>query len=533
MNETCILTIGLMGHGKTYRRAAWFLPFEFLPNERHRVHLSNMPVNVDRIAAFCERKYRRKWWQFGKGAEPITASEVRARVHTLSPELVDKSTGSWMQDPGDKAEHANGPWDSFAVPGMLNVFIEAGAPGAPRQETMQNVHLAIDEAHQMMPRTGHVKNRKLMKDWIRLLRKEGWTFEIITQQPESLDPDIQKLAGMRYWVENVGRERDPVFGILNDDWTELKAAWLTSEWNPIIRQREQKRDPDSGRWVTNDKTTFAELRSELYKLYDSYSTVHSGRGENRSTKAASQRHWERMGKVELLAWFVRRNKWRLGTRFAFAGVVVWLCFLGGFKAMYTDVLNPYLLGAVTGATERDPAEGTADGSEAADTATGTTEIVDGPRLVELISEPRGEVGFVFDGERRTLSAEEVATLARNALAAEVRALELERALLRRTGQYPRPVAIVGDVVLFENGERLRPGDEFLAPEYLGQGVDRIHPENREVVLLDGSVVRLGGAVVSPGDEIVSAETIVDEAMLERGLIRPGTAQSGGNGGNGQ
>ena len=60
-----LLTTGVPGAGKTYVRASRFLLDDFLINTKG-IHISNFPLNIDRISEDVSKKLSRKTFFFKK-----------------------------------------------------------------------------------------------------------------------------------------------------------------------------------------------------------------------------------------------------------------------------------------------------------------------------------------------------------------------------------------------------------------------------------------------------------------------------------
>ena len=303
-NATVISTTGAPGTGKTYSRCARYLYDWWLPEETG-VHYSNFPVKIEAFLA----KY----------------PDARERIKIIPPEELEK----WALCDG-----IHGPWEYF------------------RDFDLQGAHIAIDECHNFLRRSGRgvVANSDRWQRWLGEIRHRGCTVEFLSQDPHKVHPTVEQHSAVRIQLVSSEDRRDPIFGCLLGDWYELRAG-VTGEYENVIWQLEERRI--NGKWRQSDFLRFT-IEPQYFGLYDSFNAPQSGGG-----KATGQdRVFQKRGKFGLLSWFLKRNWWRLVTR-SFIGVcALWVCFGGGIPWLVMH-FNSYVRAVGAGnktATESQPAK---------------------------------------------------------------------------------------------------------------------------------------------------------------------------------
>lgn len=270
------LTTGPAGSGKTYVRCARYLCDEWLP-EKSGVHYSNFPVFRDKVAAFVAQKT-------GK-----PENELLERIQII-PEAV---MATWISG-------QSGPWDYF------------------HDKNLDGCHIAIDECHNFCGAKTHQKVRARWQAWLGEIRHQGATVEFLSQSPEKVAREIHYEAGLRLSLVNSEDRRDPFLGILLGDWYELKAAFISAEYQTVVWEVE-RRNVD-GKWIEQNKRTFS-LDPLYFEFYDSFSRPVQG-GEKAQ---GQQREFQKRTRRGLLWWFFKRNAFAIVPRAMLVGVLVYLC----------------------------------------------------------------------------------------------------------------------------------------------------------------------------------------------------------------
>ena len=282
-NSVVIFTTGAPGTGKTYSRCARYL-YDFWLPERKGIHYSNFPVKVEKFA----EKY----------------PDAAERIKTIPNEELDR----WSR-------YESGPWEYF------------------KELDLEGAHIAIDECHNFIKRTGEgcQKNATRWEQWLGEIRHRGCTVEFLSQDPHKVSKCIDIHAGVRIALINSEDRRDPWFGIPLGDWYELRAG-ISREYETVIWQIEERRI--NSKWVHGHTERFT-LKPFYFELYDSFNTPHSG-----GTKAAGQeREYQKRSIAGLVSWFCRRNLFRLGSRVVIVMAFVWLCFCGGLNWLIFRYIN--------------------------------------------------------------------------------------------------------------------------------------------------------------------------------------------------
>lgn len=259
---TAIFTTGKQGHGKTASRCASFLLDVWLKSPGDYVHFSNFPINFEGLINEAKKM-------------GISEDTVRYRVRVIPEDILKK----WMLE-----EYFTGPWDYFAD------F---------ESEVVNGAHLAIDEAHQIIPRTTCVARRKKWRDYVSHIRHHGMSVEFLTQHPERMDTEIRKICSVNLCVVNQEDERDPLFGILMSDYYQLKAK-LDGEWNPLIHEIESRCVNE--KWKVTNKRRFY-LTKRLFNCYNSFNQINGDKIGGQGKK----REYELLSFWGLIFWFFKKN----------------------------------------------------------------------------------------------------------------------------------------------------------------------------------------------------------------------------------
>ena len=282
-----ILTTGVSGSGKTYRRCAHFLVNDFLPNHTG-VHISNFPINMDALEAYCIKNN--------------ICKNVRERVRII-PEDVIKT---WLSG-------ESGPWDFFT------------------EGDLSGCHLALDEAHNFCSKKSKPYHRERWGRWLGELRHLGMTAEFLTQAEGNMANEIMNQCEIRLEIINGENRIDPVMHMRMSDWYELKAK-ITGKY--IAPSFELEYMQMMGKWkVMQERKFFRE--PEIFELYDSFSKPVAGNASGHS----ELRHYERMSWPRFLLWFFGSNASTWFRLFVIIGLMSWLMFFGGVKQCFKWLLS--------------------------------------------------------------------------------------------------------------------------------------------------------------------------------------------------
>jgi len=270
------LTTGPAGSGKTYVRCSRFLCDEWLP-ERTGIHYSNFPIFREKVAEFVSKR-------MGKAEENLLE-----RMQIIPTEVMN----TWISG-------QSGPWDFF------------------HNKNLDGCHIAIDECHNFCGAKTHHRVRARWQAWLGEIRHQGATVEFLSQSPEKVAREIHYEAGLRLSLINSEDRRDPFLGILLGDWYELKAAFITGDYQTVVWEVE-RRNVD-GKWVEQNKRMFT-LDPRYFELYDSFSRPVQG-GEK---SHGQPREYQKRSRSALVWWFFKRNAFSIVPRFALVASVVYLC----------------------------------------------------------------------------------------------------------------------------------------------------------------------------------------------------------------
>jgi len=279
------LTTGPAGSGKTYVRCSRFLCDEWLP-ERSGIHYSNFPIFRDKVAEFVSKRT-------GK-----TLDELLERMQIIPDEVLN----SWISG-------QSGPWDYF------------------KSKNLDGCHIAIDECHNFCGAKTHQKIRARWQAWLGEIRHQGATVEFLSQSPEKVAREIHYEAGLRLSLINSEDRRDPFLGILLGDWYELKAKFISGDYQTVVWEVE-RRNVD-GKWVQQNQRRFT-LDPEYFDFYDSFSRPVQG-----GVKSQGQpREFQKRSRSGIVWWFFKRNALSIVPRGLLVGGVIYLCTGGS-----TPLLN--------------------------------------------------------------------------------------------------------------------------------------------------------------------------------------------------
>lgn len=295
-----ILTTGVPGCGKTYIRCARFLVDDFLVNTKG-LHISNFPVNSDRIAGVVCKKIKKHRGFLGIFRKPVTEDDIKKRLIVIPDDILQ----SWRSE-------QSGPWDYFTG------------------WDLKYAHIAIDEIHNFINSRSSAAYLKLWDDFLGEVRHRGCTFEGLTQDFDSVDKVLSGRASIRLELIPGEDLRDPFFKIKLADWYELKAAFLGTYHKTVFMYEKRKQGSS---WKVNHISRFL-ITPDYYSFYNSYNASlqekEKGQGGNEDSRAP-EHEFQRRTRFSLLVWFLRRNFFSLFFRILITIFVVWLCFFGGLN----------------------------------------------------------------------------------------------------------------------------------------------------------------------------------------------------------
>jgi len=435
------------GSGKTYS-LVYELAHDFLPRESGK-HWSNLPINVGALAEYCKPL----------GVDP---RDVHSRVCSIPRDELRK----WR-------EGTSGPWEFFE--------------GIDLQDAL----IVIDEVHNFCGSKSHKKLQADWQAWLGELRHRGARVILVSQQEHKIAVGLRKEAERQTLVINSELRRDPFLRIELGDWYQLRAKFLTGQYQNAVWVEEERKV--GRRSVQEDRRIFW-LKPEVFALYDSYSAPHTGgvKGE------ASKKEWERLGRVALLLWFVRRNTWRVSSRLAIVALLVWVCGFGGGTKIIRTVLGT--VKSVTGRGDR-PIKPKAQAVEWDKVPKATLTAADRAALAAKIA---GRVPTRVPGAARAAVKEVLAgPVPLQPIAVptpeSLRMAELEAQLAALVEEKRLALAAVGvkllspDGVCIGGGILYRVGETIETGPYRGRKVSAILWRHRRAVLDDGTVLGLSDA----------------------------------------
>lgn len=468
--SVAFITTATMGSGKTYARGPYFVVNEWIPFHQG-IHVSNFPLDVEAIAEYCERRHG------------VPKEDTRRRLVVLPQSVVD----SWS-DELEKGEVPEGPWTYFR---------ENDVP-------LSGTHIALDEAHIFMPRgeRSQIERRKYWRKWLSEIRHEGATVEFLTQDVESLDDQVVKRCDLRMSIISRVSDRDPFLRIPMADWYELKGKF-TGEWNPIVGQHELRKTHKGWEEISVKNV---ELKSEYYRLYDSFSKPQDSKTRGAKGKHTDRHEFEKRSWPSLLWWFFRRNWGALVTRAALVMFLGWAT-VGGGGTFLIGVLFAFIQGFVpdeSGAVKSGPKseesrqEVYADGLENVEggSRSGTEGAGEGEELQPLESRfllPLDTVLYSEDtpdgGFLRYRVSDLAGLLEDNAwldTTVQVQKQELEQLRVEGSGVS----VMTPEYIIFESGERVRVGERIKGSGHYDSELVEIDYRGRRALLDNGAVLTL-------------------------------------------
>ena len=306
-----LLTTGVPGAGKTYVRASRFLVDDYLVNTKG-IHISNFPLNVDRIATDVSKKLsKRSFFNFLR--KKVSVEDIKKRIEII-PDWVLQS---WRNE-------ISGPWEYF------------------QGRDLRYCHIAIDEIQNYVSPS---KSKEYLQKWDEFLgeiRHRGCTFEGLTQDIDQVDKIFTGRAAVRLEIVPCEVLRDPYFKIPMIDWYELKASFTGSFHKTVFEV--EKRKTDKG-WKTNNSRRFL-IVPEYFVYYNSFnaSLQEKSAGEVDDDRTPLYQYQQR-SRFGVLFWFIQKNFLSIFSRFILIGLFIWLFFFGGFS----HIINYFVSSLVTSA----------------------------------------------------------------------------------------------------------------------------------------------------------------------------------------
>lgn len=432
-------TTAIAGSGKTYGRGARFLAHEFLPETDGHIWC-NYPLNVDALVEYVHAR-----------RPDLDPDTLRDRIHLIPDDVLQE----WREG-------------KSSPPAYFKDRVEAGA------------HIAIDEIHEFCHRDSSKNIIQEWRSWLGMLRHQQVTFECLTQYEMKVHKAIRDEAGLQRFMFNMERKPDPIFGILMEDWYELRAGFITGEYLSTVV--EQVKMESMGKLVLVPELGRSyPLAPELFPLYDSYNTPHGG-----GTKAKGRRHpFQEKTKSGLIRWFLLRNWPRLSIRLAVILFAVWLCFLGGMS-----VVLGYFQGALQSLKPGGAPAIAEEQHQAPQNTAPPTSLV-----------PRGQNVQPQPGQGRSLFNNSTPAAASEAVLVDRAKLEeLENKLVEREkeiekiksdgARFAEIVALFGNQVTLRCGVTVEVGEQIPLGPLKGRTIKGISHEKRRVILDDNTVLPL-------------------------------------------
>lgn len=392
--------------GKSLYRGPMFLIKEFLPDSDGH-YWTNIPIYPDKIAQEVARRT-------GKPAE-----EFEQRLHVIPEEEMKR----WQ-------EGESGPWEFFA------------------DKDMSGAHVAIDEIHNFCGRKSPPKIKAKYQAWLGEIGHMGCTTEFISQSPMKVAKEIEYEAAVKREMSAADARRDPYFRIPLGDWYELRAAFLTGQYESVVWVQEAREQ--GTKWVKQHPTSF-RIDPFYFPFYNSFNKPQ----QTGQAGKAEKKEFEKRTRKGLLWWFVRRHLWALFSRFAVVALIIWITLGGGSRVVFAGLLTA--VGA---------AGPSAQSREKQEAPQLTPEEV---RIQEL------------EQEQRRLRNE-------------------AEALRQRQRESEAVVLLTPEGVVFREGYSYAIGEEIDYGEFAGLRVVSIDMGKRSVELDDGRMLRMG----RPGGWVLDA-----------------------------
>jgi len=427
-----VLTTGQPGSGKSYSRVHWLVT-DFLINNIG-LYITNLPLKVDDIADYVSGK-------LGCDSE-----DVKKRIVVIPKVELDK----WYALQHEKKVDLDAMRECNAFP--PSEYFE--------QFDLTNAHICIDEFHLYFSKNHPPILRELWSIWFAEIRKLGCTFEAVTQDMSLIPREFIGKVGRRIDLIPVSTTRDPFFGILMGDWYELRAGLLGVCEQKISQTEYRKGTSFTGsvKWVESSTKKFV-ISPDFYRFYNSYQRNDNEKIGKVITPA------ERYGKL-IVFWFLRRNFFRLFTRFLLVLLFFWLCFGGGMTFLINKFISTTQYIAKSNGMKKNPVSTEPEKKSSPGQGSGDKKSSAPSRGIPV---PRRQVrGNVH---QRSQSVEHASDA------------DYEKSL----HQY-KPTMFYENSCWLRNGIKINVGYKFKGGPYHGKTVQKIESLDRCYYLSDGSCV---------------------------------------------
>ncbi|MDD5597254.1 MAG: zonular occludens toxin domain-containing protein [Victivallaceae bacterium] len=420
------MTSGVPGAGKTYSRVR-FLTEDFLINNTG-LYITNLPLNVDLIAKDVSKR------------AGVTKQAIKDRIILVPLEQLRE----FQQLKNCTTKQAHDYIENGTFPPA--VYFE--------QFSLTNAHIALDEFHLYFSKKTSRAVKDLWNDWIAEIRKNGCTFEAITQDVSQIPSEFMGKVSVRVDLVPLDITRDPFFHIKMYDWYQLRAAF-TGQTSQKVCQTETHKAA-LGKWVISKVDKFAIL-PEIYQYYHT-STRNDGRKADGEIPP-----YKRLSKKGLFLWFYRRNFFSITGRFLLACVFIWLCCFGG--------VNTLMMGFISGMTSIAKANA-------------------GKKGAGGVESQKKQPDF------KLLSPEELKKLSASEQEAYNRSLELyllykkEQNSKEQEKNSFKPVMFFSGKIFLQNGLVIEKDYKFIKGVYDGKTVSKIDYVNRGYYLSDGEYITM-------------------------------------------
>lgn len=451
-----------------------------------RCIVTNLPINVPVMAQWVAAVRK-----------DLNEQDVIDRITILEPERLQR----WKQEIG-------GPWE-LAAEGLPR-----GIEG--RDGNLMGADFILDECHLYCPSTGDGTHesvrvmRKNWKDWLGEIRHEGWRRVLfVSQDDEKIGKPIQIHSELRYELTNGATDRVPYFQIPFGDFYSLVASF-TGVYYPVVVVTEFRRVNARSVFVHAERV---RLAPKYFALYESY--AHAGGGAHAGAIDRPKLEWEvrptwwwgvvdGVRKAPTWAWFYGKYRIRVTMVLAFAGVLFWMCFLGGLGVVFSggmSAVTRVTMGAMGGKKAAVVAKDAGITPQSAPSPVASPVPLEAPEdsgefakalvstMAGLSPEQRQPIERALReaGTRIRMQGEAVKRLEEKQAQLESAAAEAAEAVVE---QLPKVTGFVGNDKAFINGRTMKVGDVILFNDGKSRvRIRRIDRAERVVYLEDARVIR--------------------------------------------
>jgi len=443
------------GTGKTYSRCSRYWVDDFFPNRAGKVY-TNFPVHLEIMIDYVSKKYPNN--------KNCTPEKLRERICIIPREEVEKWRNFKL--PGQKEYTNYTPFDYLyaTIPGSVTADRPDGLP----QCDLEGAIIQIDEVHNYIDTTARNELKDKWKKGIGELRHAGVICcEFISQYDTKVATLIRHESSICRTLVNISIMRDPYFGILYDDWYNLRAGLFETKYSATVFEITETKVKKKWKELEGSRVVF-QFIPEYFTLYDSYSKPQAG-----GHKATGAQHvYLNLSKRELTAWFLRRNFFKIAKRLVLLVFFVWF-MCGGYKTVI-DGFTKYMPALIKSSAVASPAVGSpAPGLSATGAPGAVTPVVDRETFT------RAEMAILVDDRERLMKLIEEA---------EPKLKKLET-LEKQELEGSAPAMIAGRLVTFRNGRTYRLGETIQGGPYDGKKIEAID-QRRLSVTIGGEVLWL-------------------------------------------